>query len=752
MSTTTFGQGVSGDTQATVASGLANAIQSDPARIVNATVTGTGGNIVQLVAVTTGAAGNNVTVTTGWTWDTVDFSTQGASFTAAASSGTLQNGIDSYNGATVYDAGNVTVTIGTQPPFVASAPYGNTPGNSTSALVAAAIVGTGSTGLNRPGSPVTATASGTTITITYAAAGTAGDAITITSGSQSTQTQWTFSGASFNGSNGLLGNGMNAGDVNNQPLVTLYQYDALGNLLCVEQHGNISGTGCSSPPASDATSPWRVRRFTYDSLSRLLTAHNPESGTITYSYDADGNLLQKTSPAPNQTGSATQTISYCYDELHRVTGKVYSAQSCPFTLPTVSYTYDSGSFAKGKLTSLTDQAGSATYSYDNIGRMTSETRVISGVSKQISYEYNLDGSLSKLHYPSGRVITYTPDSAGRTIAAADSNGTTYVWAEFYANGAEFKRHQPVIFFQTTLNSRLQPAAIYSNNGLPGPAFINKTYVYGAPQQNNGNIISIVANEDATRTQTFTYDALNRITSGYSAGATGAYSWGETYAIDPWGNLNIAPMGNKAHGGTFANASDNNNRPLGFTYDAAGNLTNTSQYVYDPENRIQITAGTAYTYDADGQRVLKSNTSGTPTKRYWMSGGDILAEGDGSGNLTAEYVFFGRKRLVRIDLPSNTVHYYLSDHLGSTSKVVNSAGAVEEESDFTAFGSELTAAQGMNHYKFTGKERDTETQLDYFGARYYSSLAGRFITPDWAAKAAAEPYANFGDPQTLNRYG
>jgi YD repeat-containing protein len=158
-----------------------------------------------------------------------------------------------------------------------------------------------------------------------------------------------------------------------------------------------------------------VRRFTYDSLSRLLTAHNPESGTITYNYDADGNLLQKTSPAPNQTGTATETISYCYDALHRVLAKGYSAspnapQQCltaPPWLPNpaVTYTYDSGANAKGKLTSVTDQAGSASYSYDVLGRMTGETRVIAGVSKSISYEYNLDGSLKTLHYPSGATIT-----------------------------------------------------------------------------------------------------------------------------------------------------------------------------------------------------------------------------------------------------------------------------------------------------------------------------------------------------------
>jgi len=57
----------------------------------------------------------------------------------------------------------------------------------------------------------------------------------------------------------------------------------------------------------------------------------------------------------------------------------------------------------------------------------------------------------------------------------------------------------------------------------------------------------------------------------------------------------------------------------------------------------------------------------------------------------------------------------------------------------------------NHYKFTGKERDAESGLDYFGARYYSSSYGRFITPDWATAPTAVPYAEFGDPQSLNLY-
>src|ERR1700675_2418597 len=55
------------------------------------------------------------------------------------------------------------------------------------------------------------------------------------------------------------------------------------------------------------------------------------------------------------------------------------------------------------------------------------------------------------------------------------------------------------------------------------------------------------------------------------------------------------------------------------------------------------------------------------------------------------------------------------------------------------------------HKFTGKEHDPETNNDYFGARYYSSTMGRFLTPDWAATPVPIPYAVMGNPQTLNLY-
>jgi RHS repeat-associated protein len=288
---------------------------------------------------------------------------------------------------------------------------------------------------------------------------------------------------------------------------------------------------------------------------------------------------------------------------------------------------------------------------------------------------------------------------------------------------------------------------------------------GTSGADNGNVWGIYNYRDRSRDQSFTYDALNRLTSGQNAGTNCAANtvngkteyWGNSYGYDAWGNLlqkNVTKCGAEslvvtadAHNWIHATGSSD------YKYDAAGNMTfnatpPTQNYTYDQENRLIGAAGYTYTYDSNGNRVIKSN--GSTGTLYWYMTPGIVGESDLSGNLTDEYVFFGGERVARKS--TNGVFYYFSDHLKTASVITDSLGNIKSESDFYPWGGELQFVNNdSNHYKFTGKERDAETQLDYFGARHYSYGLGRWISADWSPTPIPVPYADFHDPQSLNLY-
>ena len=278
--------------------------------------------------------------------------------------------------------------------------------------------------------------------------------------------------------------------------------------------------------------------------------------------------------------------------------------------------------------------------------------------------------------------------------------------------------------------------------------------------NNGNVRTINNCLASDRSQNFDYDSLNRLADAYTTGTSSANTnWGATFSIDPWGNMySVGPYTGRVNYPSGLTASPTTKNQLtGFGYDIAGNMVSngSASYVYDAENRMTSTAGMSYRYDGDGARVVKcsgtypSCSSGT---LYWNGTGSTLSETSWTGTITSEYVYFGGKRVARRDGTSNNPSYYFSDHLGSASVVSNASGGNLTWNDYYPYGG--VAASGgsdANRYKFNGKERDAESGLDNFGARYDASNIGRFMTPDWAAKPVTVPYANFGNPQSLNLY-
>jgi len=275
---------------------------------------------------------------------------------------------------------------------------------------------------------------------------------------------------------------------------------------------------------------------------------------------------------------------------------------------------------------------------------------------------------------------------------------------------------------------------------------------------------------------FTYDSLNRIVTAKTAATNQpayqgdnsiAACWGEQFAYDPWGNLLSISGVSSAYTGctqeSLSIAVNAKNQIIGSTYDSAGNLIiaqpSNVQYTYDAENHLISAAGQTYLYDGDGKRVEKAATGPplTANKLYWYDqGGNAIYETNAAGNELYRYFRFGGLLVAREEW-NDWVDHYGVDALGNVRWLYATNGGspytvVWDISDYYPFGGErVVQSNSTNTRKFTGKERDAESGLDMFGARYYGSSLGRFMTPDWAAKPITVPYANFGNPQSLNLY-
>jgi RHS repeat-associated protein len=309
--------------------------------------------------------------------------------------------------------------------------------------------------------------------------------------------------------------------------------------------------------------------------------------------------------------------------------------------------------------------------------------------------------------------------------------------------------------------RLQPLEIKASS-TAGNA-LDITYNFndivdfpGTTNHNAGHVYGIANNLNSSRSQSFSYDMLNRIASAGTTATSGTYAWGYQYAYDNWGNLLAQAGWSPNYNGatetiTSAVTADNYNHISSMSYDPSGNtLTDGSNaYTWNAESEMNTAAGVTYTYDGDGRRASKSNG-----KLYWYgSGGEILAETNATGATTAEYVFFGGKRVAMLPAGA-TAQYYVEDFLGSSRVMTTNNGTLCYDADFYPYGGERTPYTDtctQNAYKFEGKERDAETLNDDFGARYYTWRFGRWLSADWSAVPEPVPYANLTNPQTLNLY-
>lgn len=155
------------------------------------------------------------------------------------------------------------------------------------------------------------------------------------------------------------------------------------------------------------------------------------------------------------------------------------------------------------------------------------------------------------------------------------------------------------------------------------------------------------------------------------------------------------------------------------------------------------------YDAQGRRVRKTTSAGSTDYFYDLNNrvtGELNA-----GAWVAEYVYLGSRLIAQYK--NATTYFIHSDHLGSTRLVTGLANPSTpiDSLDYLPFGQQMTGDTATSH-KFTGKERDSESGLDNFGARYFGASTGRFMSADPVAGSAWNPQSliRLEQPTQANR--
>ncbi len=259
------------------------------------------------------------------------------------------------------------------------------------------------------------------------------------------------------------------------------------------------------------------------------------------------------------------------------------------------------------------------------------------------------------------------------------------------------------------------------------------------------------------TYDYTYDELHRLLSETSDGAYPTIN----YTYNAIGNIMSKTYGINSYAYTYdttrkhavANINFNGNN-YAYTYDGNGNMTAGPDFTdptqtatraisYNADNlptniawTKAATVTSAFTYDGSGTRVKKAIQGGSTT---WYIGSHY----EKKDSTYTKYIFAGGTRIAKVT--TSGYHILHGDHLGSSTVITESSGGVVESTEYNPFGTTRThSGATLTNYKYTDQERDPETGLYNYGARYYDPMIGRFISPDSIVQA---PF----NPQSLNRY-
>jgi RHS repeat-associated protein len=487
--------------------------------------------------------------------------------------------------------------------------------------------------------------------------------------------------------------------------------------------------------------------YTVNGFGFVTSTTSPDSGTTTYTYDLAGNVRSRTDARKIVTNST-------YDALDRPLTRTFPSA----TADNVTFGYDStagGNFGIGRLTSITDSAGTANFVYDAYGNRASEKRTIAGIVHTTGYGHDLAGNLTRIVYPSGVIVNYQRDALGQIAQVSVQSGSAGT-PQVVASGIAY-----MPFGQAqglTLGNGVQIANSFdldyrlTGTQATGSAMVQALALTYDPAS---NVETITDSLSPSLSQTFQYNQGGHVTRG-----TGFYGT-DNYIYDAMGNRLTRSLVKGTTTSTTYTYTAANTRlasaatggtTLTYTYDANGSVTarklgTTTQaaYTYNADGRLATAAGTSMKYNAFGQRSVQTVTGGG-THFIFGPDGALLAEHNAQGVLQRNYVYLNGQPLAVVD-SAGTLSYILTDHLGQPQKMLNAAGAVTWHRVAGVYGDTVSQPAGTtaaNPLRFPGQQHDAVTGLHYNYFRDYDPATGRYLEVDPIGLAGGvNPYAYVG---------
>jgi len=529
-------------------------------------------------------------------------------------------------------------------------------------------------------------------------------------------------------------------------------------------------------------------RFAYDALNNLTDTYQILDESTEYrrqqGYDEAGHLSFTIDPKG-------QRLDYAYDELNRVTNETYSnhvVQVMPY-LVRIEYERDQvgnlvevrevRSVADTGVPSVDERIDITVMTYDNMNRLSSKTN---SDGKAVLYTYDASGNRDSVIDTQGETTTYSYDALNRIErldAPLGSTGYTYYGDGLpdtvaYPNGSGMDVDYDRSGFVTNI---LQFAILPGDDSIIGTEDDEQTqlarYAYLYDARGNMSQQHIYGTDPSGDPLITTYecDLADRLANvDYPGDGRMAYTY------DSVGNRLTETGIDPADGATQISRILHYNtlnrlyrredsidpfNTANFDYDFNGNMilktigAQDTHYSYDIRNRLMSTTDlvhggdVGFDYDYNGMRTKK--TSSAEEIRYLYDDGSLLTEyGPAPAYNDVRTYTYGRELISVTDFQAGSaspsrVQYSLRDSLGSMTAFTNADGNTDATYRYDAWGNimEQTGTTTVP-VTYTGHYLDSETGLLYFGARYYDSSLGRFITQDPIS-------GSIMNPPSLHRY-